>query len=1093
MKNRKIIGLVLFWAGLWPFQMTATDREPVTVTFAFDQGTEGQKATFDSDTHKALFKLDYVEHGRVLTIVGKNNSQTLFQPKQSDGGASDMNCVDFLIAPKHGITFTPTRVSLKTTRYGTDGGELAISWLYSDETTTSIATGVKPERDNSTPNYSSLSYDIQDARTSYNLCGLRINIYNLGETKQVGLGNIIIEGIVSGEVTEAPQFKPNIMTQPEGAGTITILPEGTTFETGDRITLHQKRNFGYQFKNWTDENGNILSKDDDYIFRIGTAKENIIANYKELNTCELQLNVEGAVADMVQVSPTPQQINGKLMMEEGVQVSLKANNNNLYTFTHWSNGESTNELTLCMTSDQQLIAYYSAIDFIAAWDFQKNGEKERKADYANEQNTASTLVLRNESGNTVNWTIDNIQNRYAAVNGHNNEPLGTYYFQAKFKTTGYKDIKVITGMSYVANTCKSHQLEYSLDNVKWTNVTTFSPTSRNRWRTGTYDLPAETADKTEVWLRWKGDTASGTTGTPAGNTDGAALASTTILGTAIYTDDGLAPKLVETIPTKNAVEVPCNGKVILEFNEQVTTVADAKATLADNQLTPIVTAKTILFEYKDLEYNTNYTFTLPANVISDRDGHTLTDAITISFRTQGQPKITKQLYDFVVPDDGDIKEAITAALKREDTSVRFRIFVKDGIHKLPATGTKHYRHTNGKSGDEEVVNFEGDYPDPITYVTGGNISFIGESRDGAIITNDIPEDATFPSQYGRTSIYDGIGQGDVLQISGQNYYFQDITVKSGISDALGRNLAIQDKAQKTIYKNVCLWGYQDTWTSNNSGPYYFEGGVIRGRTDYMCGKGDAYFNGVTLRQMKGGYAAVPSQPAKIGWIYKDCTIVGDEEGVDGNYTLGRPWGSGTPIALFIDTRMEVKPSAIGWSEMSGGWPKRFAEFHSMTASGDEIELSNRKTTFAENHVNNPVLTAEETAEAADMQKMFGGWEATQLTQQAPLPTNVKLEDSKLTWDDNNYVLCWAICKNGKIVSFTTQPIYTIDDTTATYAVRASNEMGGLGDAVTANSGTDIKTLKATYCQSDGIYTLHGVRVNKMGKGIYIINGKKVVK
>ena len=128
-----------------------------------------------------------------------------------------------------------------------------------------------------------------------------------------------------------------------------------------------------------------------------------------------------------------------------------------------------------------------------------------------------------------------------------------------------------------------------------------------------------------------------------------------------------------------------------------------------------------------------------------------------------------------------------------------------------------------------------------------------------------------------------------------------------------------------------------------------------------------------------------------------------------------------------------------------------------------------------------------------MQKMFGGWGPTQLTQQAPLPTNVKLEDSKLTWDDNNYVLCWAICKNGKIVSFTTQPIYTIDDTTATYAVRASNEMGGLGDAVTANSGTDIKTLKATYCQSDGIYTLHGVRVNKMGKGIYIINGKKVVK
>ena len=1091
--KKSLILLIVLLFGVFHAKTKAVNQQPVTITFPFNQGIDGQKASFDSETNAALFKLNFTEYGSALKLYGKNNSQTLFQPKQQDGGTSDINYVDFLIAPKHGMTFTPTRVSLKATRYGTDGGQLNIVWLNSDESTVSLETGVKPNRDNGNPNFSTLSYDIKEAKASDNRCGLRVNIYSLGESKQVGLGDIVIEGTLSGEPVESSQYRPDITISPAEAGTVSILPEGTSFEPGDRIKLRQQRAFGYIFKNWTDENGNVLSKDDELTINIKNSIAHITANYTKLNIYELQLNIEGAASGMVQVSPTPTIIDGRLMLEEGVMARLTATNNDLYTFTHWSNGESTNELTLGMTQDKQITAYYSAIDFIAAWDFQEAGNKGNQANYANSENTGTTLVLRDADGNSVDWTVHYVQNRYAAVNGHSDKPLGYYYFQTKFNSKGYKDIKVYTGMSYNANTCKDHVLEYALDGQNWTKVTTFSPTSRSRWKTGTYNLPAETADKAEVWLRWKGDTASGTTGTPAGDSDGAVLTSTTIYGTAIYTDDGLAPQLIETIPTKDAVEIPCNGKIILKFNEQVTTLADAKATLTDKLLSPIVTAKTILFEYKDLDYNTNYTFTLPGNVISDRDGHTLTDTITISFRTQGQPKIIKRLYDFVVPDDGDIKEALTVALKREDTSVRFRIFIKDGVHKLPATGTKHYRHTNGKSGDEEVVNFEGDYPDPITYVTGGNISFIGESRDGAIITNDIPEDATFPSQYGRTSIYDGIGQGDVLQISGQNYYFQDITVKSGIDDALGRNLAIQDKAQKTIYKNVCLWGYQDTWTSNNSGPYYFEGGVIRGRTDYMCGKGDAYFNGVTLRQMKGGYAAVPSQPAKIGWIYKDCTIVGDEEGVDGNYTLGRPWGSGTPIALFIDTRMEVKPSAIGWSEMSGGWPKRFAEFHSMTASGNEIELSNRKTTFADNHVNNPVLTAEEAAEAADMQKMFGGWGPTQLTQQAPLPTNVKLEDSKLTWDDNNYVLCWAISKNGKIVSFTTQPMYTIDDTTATYAVRASNEMGGLGDAIAANSGTNIKTLNAKCCQSDGIYTLHGVRVNKTGKGIYIINGRKVVK
>ena len=55
--------------------------------------------------------------------------------------------------------------------------------------------------------------------------------------------------------------------------------------------------------------------------------------------------------------------------------------------------------------------------------------------------------------------------------------------------------------------------------------------------------------------------------------------------------------------------------------------------------------------------------------------------------------------------------------------------------------------------------------------------------------------------------------------------------------------------------------------------------------------------------------------------------------------------------------MIVQPSAVGWNEMSNGWPKRFAEYNSTTASGTVIDLSNRKRTFGEGHANNPILTA----------------------------------------------------------------------------------------------------------------------------------------
>ena len=90
--------------------------------------------------------------------------------------------------------------------------------------------------------------------------------------------------------------------------------------------------------------------------------------------------------------------------------------------------------------------------------------------------------------------------------------------------------------------------------------------------------------------------------------------------------------------------------------------------------------------------------------------------------------------------------------------------------------------------------------------------------------------------------------------------------------------------------------------------------------------------------------------------------------------------------------------------------------------------------------------------------MFGDWDPTIYTEQAPLPTNVNLAGNTLAWDDSNYALLWAVVKNGKVVAFTTTPSYTVDDTTATYAVRAANEMGGLGEAITAGEGTGIDNV-----------------------------------
>ena len=84
-------------------------------------------------------------------------------------------------------------------------------------------------------------------------------------------------------------------------------------------------------------------------------------------------------------------------------------------------------------------------------------------------------------------------------------------------------------------------------------------------------------------------------------------------------------------------------------------------------------------------------------------------------------------------------------------------------------------------------------------------------------------------------------------------------------------------------------------------------------------------------------------------------------------------------------------------------------------------------------------------------------------------------------------------KDGAIIDFTTEPTFQISEE-GVYAVRAANEMGGLSEAsetINVSSLTGIITVKSS-AASDAIYTIQGVRVDKTGKGLYIVKGKKVV-
>ena len=177
-------------------EQSSTDSRQTAITFKLDQGISSAP-TFSNGT-ESLFSASSVTAGSNLATQPPRDGQTLFQPIDKSGsGGNASNNIDFMITPATGWTFTPSNVSFKTTRWGTDGGKVDVSWV-GDGGTTSLETGVWPNRNNATPSYTAWS-SLVSASGSTGQCGLRLNLYDLGITKQVGFSDVVIEGTLRKE------------------------------------------------------------------------------------------------------------------------------------------------------------------------------------------------------------------------------------------------------------------------------------------------------------------------------------------------------------------------------------------------------------------------------------------------------------------------------------------------------------------------------------------------------------------------------------------------------------------------------------------------------------------------------------------------------------------------------------------------------------------------------------------------------------------------------------------------------------------------------------------------------------------------------
>ena len=1090
-KNYYLLRLLVAVLALLPLTAMAEVAESFTATWEMKTSPAVTTATVSKDGLFSVAELswgDKLEEKGVRTDAGI--SRLMFQPTESASSRTEANALVFTLKPKKALTFTPKTLSFNASKVGTNGGCFDVV-VVSGEQETVLAENIVPQLAKTSPYVSNHTFELSGIPSTDDIFYVKIYVKNVAVNKQYAFSDVTVTGDVAGEIEAVPTYTMSVRLGMDNAGKVAASPTGSEFDEGTTITVSATENFGYHFKGWTDEQGREVSTMNPYTFDI-SANTTLIASYDKVETYALNLHLEGGANDnLVQLQPEGHVVDGVHWYETGTDVKLTACNNRILTFTAWEDNSTEMERTVRMDGEKNITANFSCVDYIVGWDlYYDQPGKDRAADYKADSENAGMLSLRKADGTTAGWLTRGIGN--GLENGKYAARIWKYlseewYWEISFSSKGYQNLVISSCIGDDYNTYSVNNVEYSIDGgTTFTKIGEFNPPSRGWDGPKEFALPADANDQERVHIRWMPDRSSEKVGV-ASDYDGTSIAEIFVLADAGALADEHAT-LVSSNPTEGATGVTRNGSIILNFDKKIK-AGTGCATLNGETLVPIISGKSAIFKYGGLDYNTKYTFVMPENVLTSRSGNAV-GKMEITFTTMERQQPEARLYDAVVAQDGSgdyltLQAAIDNAPEGRGTP--YLIFVKNGRYK------------------EHI-----DIPALKTF-----LHIIGQDRDKTVIYDD--------RLCGGDNAYN-VDQGATVLVKAADTFFENITLENshGHEKQAGpQALALNTQADRIALNNVALLSYQDTWITSSSqkNRHYIKNSLIEGAVDFIYNGGDVYLDGDTLEinRTSGGYIVAPRHTAdtKWGYVFMNNIIRPGKDFKTGNTLnvtdvwLGRPWHD-SPKTVFINTQTFVPIPAKGWYNTMGGLPELWADYNTVDADGNPLDLSQRESYYyyIDRSTGNKVekfnvknfLTDEEAAQYT-LKNVMGGednWQPNLMCEPCDKPV-VKSDGKKLMWEPVPYAICYVVTKDGVVVGFTTETSFDGYAEGETWQVQAVNEYGGLSAKADVNSSATNISESSSPAKSgiDAVYSISGIRMSAPRQTVNIVrtndgNVKKII-